>query len=497
MTLHRDYDSNFRVIGETAQGLPLFFGYDVDGMLQCVNNAPTAGCAGGLGIARTPGSTLLSSTTFPVAGAAPIVEGYKPNGFGETLHYQAVAGAETVYAVDYTRDGIGRIASKSEALLNADATTSFRSFTYTYDAAWRLTDVVADDGTHAHYDFDANGNRLRRSVAGPGGATEELATYGVGDQLLTYAGRAYHYTASGVLHDVVDANGTTTYTYDALGNLRTVVLPDNTRIDYVIDGRNRRVGKLIGGQLIKGWLYEDALRIAGEVNFDGHGNVTGVKRFGYGSKGNVPDLMVMQDGTRYRILSDYLGSPRIAIAEQGDTVALRMDFDEFGRVLTNTQPGLLPFGFAGGLYDPDTGLVRFGTRDYDPEAGRWAAKDSSRFGFSFLADRSGWNVYAYAGNDPVNEVDPFGYAPQGAGGAPTSDPGTEGSSTCSIPRPPRPNPGAPGDPGPPGSDPRKDFCFWLALGVYGVCLSIDDTTEPECLQAAARLWLRCTNTKKI
>ena len=30
-----------------------------------------------------------------------------------------------------------------------------------------------------------------------------------------------------------------------------------------------------------------------------------------------------------------------------------------------------PFGFAGGLYDHQTGLIRFGARDYDSEAGRW------------------------------------------------------------------------------------------------------------------------------
>jgi hypothetical protein len=29
----------------------------------------------------------------------------------------------------------------------------------------------------------------------------------------------------------------------------------------------------------------------------------------------------------------------------------------------DTAPGLQPFGFAGGLYDSDTGLVRFGARD--------------------------------------------------------------------------------------------------------------------------------------
>ncbi len=45
----------------------------------------------------------------------------------------------------------------------------------------------------------------------------------------------------------------------------------------------------------------------------------------------------------------------------------RLDYDEFGRVLLDTNPGFQPFGFAGGHYDPDTQLVRFGARDYDPE----------------------------------------------------------------------------------------------------------------------------------
>jgi len=60
------------------------------------------------------------------------------------------------------------------------------------------------------------------------------------------------------------------------------------------------------------------------------------------------------------------------------------------------------FGFAGGFYDPDTGLVRFGARDYDAEVGRWTTKDPILF-------RGGdTNLYAYAGNDPVNSTDPSG-----------------------------------------------------------------------------------------
>ncbi len=40
------------------------------------------------------------------------------------------------------------------------------------------------------------------------------------------------------------------------------------------------------------------------------------------------------------------------------------------------EPGFSqPFGFAGGLYDADTGLVRFGARDYDPETGQYVFQE--------------------------------------------------------------------------------------------------------------------------
>jgi len=42
------------------------------------------------------------------------------------------------------------------------------------------------------------------------------------------------------------------------------------------------------------------------------------------------------------------------------TVAQRMDYDEFGRVRTDTNPDFPPFGFAGGLYDRDTGSYASG-----------------------------------------------------------------------------------------------------------------------------------------
>jgi len=40
-------------------------------------------------------------------------------------------------------------------------------------------------------------------------------------------------------------------------------------------------------------------------------------------------------------------------------------------VIYNSNPDFQPLGFAGGLYDNQTKLVRFGARDYDSYSGRW------------------------------------------------------------------------------------------------------------------------------
>jgi RHS repeat-associated protein len=84
-------------------------------------------------------------------------------------------------------------------------------------------------------------------------------------------------------------------------------------------------------------------------------------------------------------------------------VVKSIQYDAFGNILEDNNPGFtVPFGFAGGLHDRDTGLVRFGYRDYDPEVGRWTAKDSIGF------DGGDTDLYGYVLNDPVNFIDPTG-----------------------------------------------------------------------------------------
>jgi RHS repeat-associated protein len=73
--------------------------------------------------------------------------------------------------------------------------------------------------------------------------------------------------------------------------------------------------------------------------------------------------------------------------------------------MTTTTVGGSAFqspGYAAGLTDTLTGLVRFGIRDYDPETGRWTARDPIGL------NRSDVNLYTYVRNMPNSAVDPTG-----------------------------------------------------------------------------------------
>jgi RHS repeat-associated protein len=224
---------------------------------------------------------------------------------------------------------------------------------------------------------------------------------------LTYGNNSYTYGANGELTTkaIGGQPSAISYNYDALGNLANVTLPNGAVIDYVIDGRSRRIGKKVNGTLVQGFLYQDQLKPVAEL--DGQGNV--VNLFVYADRINMPAYMIRGDQT-YRIISDHLGSPRLIVNSQTGVVEQRMGYDEWGNVTLDTNPGFQPFGFAGGLYDRDTNLVRFGARDYDPETGRWTAKDPIRF-------RGGdANLYGYTFADPVNFIDPPGLWGVYAGG---------------------------------------------------------------------------------
>ncbi|MDZ4349277.1 MAG: RHS repeat-associated core domain-containing protein [Xanthomonadaceae bacterium] len=374
----RSFDANFWLTQETVEGDTVNFAYDADGLLMQ---------AGDLSLARDPGNGLVTGVLL---GSINDARAY--NGFGELVDRNVTVVGAPAYQVDYTRDPLGRISEQSETLGAITATLA-----YDYDVAGRLNEVRRNGAVIERYTFDANSNRSTKTT--PGGTI--IYSYDAQDRLLEASGTngvtSYAYTEAGDLRAKTTAAGTTAYDYDAVGNLRTVVLPNGKNITYLIDGQDRRIGKQVDGVLVQGWLYRDQLNPVTEL--DGQGNP--VARFVYADQANVPAYMV-KNGVTYRIVSDHLGSVRLVIDTFTGAIAQRMDYDAFGNVITDTNPGFQPFGFAGGLYDLDTGLVRFGARDYDAETARWTAKDPIGFGGGDP------NLYGYVLLDPVNLSDPDG-----------------------------------------------------------------------------------------
>ena len=172
---------------------------------------------------------------------------------------------------------------------------------------------------------------------------------------------------------------------------------NGTDIRDIIGSQNRLVGKEVNVVLTEGFLYDGQLEPVAEL--DGSGNI--VEQFVYGTRPNVPDYIV-QGGVEYEVITDQVGSPELIVNTSTGAIAEQIRYDVWGNVASDSNPGFQPFGFAGGLYDQDTKLVRFGARDYDPQTGRWTAKDP----ILFQGGETG--LYTYTGSDPINFVDPSG-----------------------------------------------------------------------------------------
>jgi len=381
-SVSRSYDNDFRTQTLTVNGAnTISLNYDNDSLLTGV---------GDLSLTRNAQNGQLTGTAL-----GQINDNYSDNSFGETQSYQANVGAAPLIQWNYQRDNLGRISHREEIIQGITHIDD-----YAYDLAGRLIEVKQNGSVTASYGYDNNGNRT--DVNG-----QTIAHYDDQDRLSNYNGNTYSYTENGELKTkTVGADAAapiTAYDYDVFGNLKHVTLPDNTQIDYLIDGQNRRIGKKVNGVLVQGFLYQNPIKPIAEL--DGNNNV--VTRFVYGDKGNVPAYLIKidpntQSQTTYRIISDHLGSPRLVINVNDGSIAQALNYDVWGNVIHDSNPGFQPFGYAGGIYDRDTKLVRFGARDYDAETGRWTVKDP----IGFWGGDS--NLYGYVVNDPVNRIDPMG-----------------------------------------------------------------------------------------
>ncbi len=371
-----DYDDDLRLTATEVNGASrAALDYDDDGLLVA---------AGDLTISRRNDNGAVSATTL-----GEITSTQSASAYGELDTLSYTDGVATLLDLNVERDGLGRITAKTET---TNGTT--HEYEYGYDSRGRLTEVTRDEDPWRSYAYDANGNRTQDTT---GSATAVEADYDDQDRLTERGSTDYHYTAAGELAQRIDLAGTTSFEHDAFGQLRSVELPDETEIDYVLDGNGRRVGKKIDGTLVQRYLYGDGLGPIAELA----GDVSVASRYVYGTAGHVPDYLI-RAGHTYRLITDNQGSVRVVVDTATGDLAQELDYDPYGRVLRDTSPGFQPFSWAGGIRDADTGLIRFGARDYDPETGRWTSKDPIGF------NAGDTNLYGYVLNDPVNLIDPTG-----------------------------------------------------------------------------------------
>jgi RHS repeat-associated protein len=428
-TVARGHDNSFRMTSLVVAGQSFAYAYDDDDLVIG---------AGQLAITRDAVSGAIDTTAL---GSVTTSAGR--NGFGETTSFAASFGATPLLAQTFTRDLRGRMTRKVETIGAAAAVT----YDYAYSPEGWLTDVWTDSVLTEHYAYDGNGNRT--GVTNSGGTA--AATHDAQDRLLDQGGVDYAYTAEGHLLERTDGSDVTGYVYDLAGNLTEVTLADGTVITYAVDPLGRRIAKEVDGAPVQGFLYAGRLPVA-ELN--GGGSV--VAHFVYRADSHVPEY-VRKAGINYRILTDPNGSVRLVVDAATGAVVQQLRYDAFGRILLDTNPGFQPFGFAGGLYDPHTGLSHFGARDYDADAGRFTAKDPIGFRGGDI------NLYAYVFNDPLNQVDPEGT--RGSGNHGVFDP-TGGYHWPNLPSPtsPPPSPATNNQPTRAATGAGSGTCFFCEQG---------------------------------
>jgi RHS repeat-associated protein len=364
-------NSDFLPASQAVNGAVVAFAYDHDRLLTQ---------AGDLTLTRNLNGFVTATSLGNVTDARQFDDR------GLITNYTAGVSGTSVWSVALSYDLINRITNKVETVGGVT-----RTLGYAYDVSGRLKEVWQDGALVTTYTYDANGNRLSRNL--------ESATYDAQDRVQTYAGDSFGWSLNGDLRMRTSGGQATSFAYDVRGSLVSVTQPVGPPITYLNDAAGRRIGKQSGGTLQRGWLWDGDQPVA---ELDANGAVA--LRFVYAADDQTPSFLIKGANT-YRILSDERGSVRLVVNVADGSIVQQLDYDEFGRVLVDTAPGFQPFAYAGGLYDSDTGLVRFGARDYSAETGQWAARDPIAF------EGGQFSLYAYTDNDPINRFDSSGTGP--------------------------------------------------------------------------------------
>jgi len=332
------------------------------------------------------------------------------------------------------------------------ANTDERSFIYSYDKLYRLTNTVykakANGGSIFNKDvngfnetltYDENGNiktLLRNAVISGSvtsiddltytykGSDKENQLENISDAVSTntagYGYRNFTNTGSSTPYDY-DDNGNlktdlkkgTTITYNELGKPTVIQISSSKKVEYRYDAAGTRISK---------YIYDNATYPTKQIEYIG-GYTTENELLKYYS---MAEGRVRNDGTGYGLvlkmeyfITDQQGNTRVSFEDDGtntNTVKLTQEnsYYAFGMQMaggyapTSTPPNKKLYNAGSEWQDDIEGLADYYStfyREYDPVIGRFNSVDPMSTNFE------SWTTYQYSYNNPVNFNDPMGDYP--------------------------------------------------------------------------------------
>lgn len=307
------------------------------------------------------------------------------NQYGDLSKIDYQVSGKSVYVQEFKRNLIGQISEVNRG----------EAIQLHYDKVGRYIGKTKKNSPIdlASHIYDKNGNRVKGEEDGQ----SYVASYDVQDRLISYNGSTYSYGASGELQSVVSPSlELTTYSYNTDGRLIGVSRAGK-QVSYKLDGEGRRIEKKVNGVSSRYYVWDGSLRLVGEMNSVGEL----LSRYIYVGGEHSPTMME-KGSERYIFIKDERGSIEKVVNIKSGEVVEEISYGDWGNIKSDSNADFQPFRYAGGLYDSDTGLIRFGVRDYDPTIGRWTSKDPIGFAGGDT------NFYGYVANDPINFIDPMG-----------------------------------------------------------------------------------------
>jgi RHS repeat-associated protein len=279
-----------------------------------------------------------------------------------------------------------------------------------YDSCDQLMETWDAGSGTVSYEYDAAGNRILRR--GPEGETRYVCDER--DRLTCVAGSGGEridlaYDAAGNL--VRKTADGVTWSYEYNGRQQLIAVRRDNRIvgEYRYDFEGRRIWRRTEQGTTLYHYSPSGAQIA-TTRADGQPITT------FFDRGRV----VCLDGRMFFLQSDYLGSTRRVIDEEG-RIVWEAAYSPFGRLLAEPPSCEIPL-FTGHPWDGESGLYCCGVRYYDPALGRFLSPDPWSWGpedvrllaapgalpAAWLAHPKVANPYAYCRNNPLTYRDPEG-----------------------------------------------------------------------------------------